>query len=202
MVRDEAKVKVRLDTKQAKGELRGLTKEGSKTAGRVGAGIRSALSRGIGVVGLGALAGVGFSAARGALRGPTESGIGAIAGEMFGGLGHRFAQGALGAERLAQAAGAARARQEIIQGYAHVVGHRGLGAPLPGGMISDFQQRQRFHADEARGAGRIMADPALRDPMLSGPGELFLASKTVAFAVAIDSMIEWIKQSVAGAAGR
>jgi hypothetical protein len=69
-------------------------------------------------------------------------------------------------------------------------------------MISDFQQRQRFHADEARGAGRIMADPALRDPMLSGPGELFLASKTVAFAVAIDSMIEWIKQSVAGAAGR
>jgi hypothetical protein len=176
MARDEAKVKVRLDTKQAKGELRGLTQEGAKAAGRVGAGIRSTLSRGIGAVGLG----VGIGAGMAALRGATQSGLTSIITQTLGGLGQRFAQGTLGAENLAKAAGGAQALQEILGGYSQVVGHRDPKAPLPRGMISDFQQRERYHTETARGAGRILRDPQFRneaaqwlDNKTTKVGELF-----------------------------
>lgn len=192
MARDEAKVKVRLDTRQAKGELRGLTQEGAKTAGRVGAGIRSTLSRGIGAVGLG----VGIGAGMAALRGATQSGLTSIITQTLGGLGQRSAQGILGAENLAQSAGRAQAFQEVLQGYSHVVGSRDLKAPLPRGLIPDFEQRARFHTTEARGAGRMLRDPQFRNELAQ-----FLDAQVTTFGEAIGTMADWIKQAV-GAAGR
>lgn len=77
MVSEEAKVRVRLDTRQAKGDLRGLNKEASKSAGKLGASARGALGRGLGVIGFG---GLGVAAGLSAIGGPTMGGLGDVMG--------------------------------------------------------------------------------------------------------------------------
>ena len=62
MARDEAKVRVRLDTRRAQSELRGLLTESRRTAGRIGSKLRGTVGRGLGVVGLGAGIGTGRNA--------------------------------------------------------------------------------------------------------------------------------------------
>jgi hypothetical protein len=97
---DETKVKVKLDTRQAKAELGGLVRESARAAGKVASGIRSTVGRGLGAVGFGAAIGTGVSAVRFLLgdldenaratksaREETIQAFGAIAGGMNGGKG-------------------------------------------------------------------------------------------------------------------
>ena len=79
----ETKVKVRLDTRQAKSQLTGLVRESARSAGRLTNNIRSVVGKGLGAVGMGTAIGTGISAVRGA----TESGVGDVIGESLGGFG-------------------------------------------------------------------------------------------------------------------
>ena len=130
MASDEAKVKVRLDTRQAKGELRGLTREGGKTAGRVGAGIRSAMGRGLGAMGLG----VGIGAAMATLKGPTQSGIVASIDQTLGPLANKAAQALTPGGRKTLALNISRKaalERLMTSGYAMARGLAG-GKPVAG----------------------------------------------------------------------
>ncbi len=154
MARDEAKVRVRLDTRQAKGELRGLTQDGAKAAGRVGAGIRSAVGRGLGVIGLGAGIGAGLAA----VRGPTQGAVSAIFKSTFGGLGARASRALTGEEgfkAIGEAAGL-----EAALGDAAIVGELG---EIPASTRARAAQTRRFATVEARGANKILSDPNFRN---------------------------------------
>lgn len=151
MASNEAKVKVRVDTRQAKGELRGLTKEGAKASRGVGAGLRSVMGRGFAVLGIGA----GIGAAAALLKGPTQGGISAIFGQTFGAAGHVFAQGMLG-EKGFEAQGRAKALGEIAQLYGPI---RGITGKEPQGAFENFEFRAKRYTDFARGRGEFLADP-------------------------------------------
>ena len=154
MARDEAKVRVRLDTRQAKGELRGLTQDGAKAAGRVGAGIRSAVGRGMGVVGLGAGIGAGLAA----VKAPTQGAISSIFTSTFGALGARAERGLTGEEGF-KAVGEAKALEEAL-GDSMIVGHL---KRIPAGTRARAAQTRKFGAIEAEGANRILSDPNFRN---------------------------------------
>lgn len=111
---EETKVRLRLDANPAKREMSGLVREGFRTAGKINAGIRGTIGRGLGAVGLGAGVGTGLQA----IRGATESGFGAVVGETFGALGAQledFLLGDLGADARA----AKTTRDDVIRTFAY-----------------------------------------------------------------------------------
>lgn len=153
MASDEAKVRVRLDTRQAKGELRGLTKEGAKAGGRVGGGIRSALGRGMGMIGLG----VGVGAGMAALRGPTQGGISAIVGQTLGPLGQQMYGGITGVTGITARA-RARALPQVIAAYGYQRGLGGEDAPAPQGAKQMMDHLTNFYSVEERGRQAFLSD--------------------------------------------
>jgi hypothetical protein len=155
MASDEAKVRVRLDTRQAKSELRGLTKEGAKTAGRVGGGVRRALGRGLGAVGLG----VGIGAGMQALRGPTQGGISALISQTLGAAGHQIAKGVFG-DKLPEAIGGADALQKLRASHGFMRGLTGKEHPSEK-PIYDFNKMMA--TIQARGDQDLSADPQFRN---------------------------------------
>ncbi len=156
MARDEAKVRVRLDTRQAKGDLRGLTRAAAGVAGRVGGGIRRAVGRGLGAVGLGAGIGTGLAAVRGA----TQSGLGDVIGEAFGGIGAELAQTLLG--DLDEKAKASRtAREETIQAFGAIAGQTGK---VPPGAQNYFNQIRSLRLQEEKGRELFERDERFRGP--------------------------------------
>ena len=65
----ETKVRVRLDTRQAKGEMREVRKEGERTAGSISEGLSATIRRGFAMTGAGAAFAGGVGAARAAVSG-------------------------------------------------------------------------------------------------------------------------------------
>lgn len=121
---DETKVRLKLDTEQAKAEMNSLMKDATKMAGRIGSGIRSTVGKGLGYVGLGGAIGTGMAAVQSA----TQSGVGDIVGESLGGLGARMQEFFLG--DLPQDARASKAaREETIQAFGAIAGHTGKVPP-------------------------------------------------------------------------
>lgn len=114
---DEAKVRVRLDTTQAKAELTSLTHEAARTAGRVGTWVRGRVSRGLGMVGLGTAVGTGIAAVRGA----TEGGIGDVFSEALSPIGAQLERALLGDLSLDARASKA-AREETISAFGAIAG--------------------------------------------------------------------------------
>ena len=172
MAKTEAKVRVKLDTSAAKASLRGLTKTAAATAGRVGAGIRGAVGRGLGAVGLGAGLGTGLAAVRGA----TSSGLGDVVGEAFGGIGAELAQTLLGdLDEKARADKAAR--NETIQAFGAIAGQTGK---VPPGAQNFFNQVRSLRLQEERGKEIFERDDRFRstgasdiiDRIMSGIGQL------------------------------
>jgi len=144
---DETKVKVRLDTRQAKTELGGLVRESARAAGKVASGIRSTVGRGLGVVGFGAAFGTGVSAVRGA----TESGVGDVVGETLGGIGAQLSEWMLGdLDDEARAKRAARA--ETIEAFGAIAGGMNGGkGGIPPGAREFFDSVKSLRQQEERG---------------------------------------------------
>lgn len=162
----EARIKVRLDTSQAKGDLRSLTKDAAAAAGRVGGGLRRAAGRGLGAVGLGGALGVGL----GAVRGATQSGIGDVVGEAFGGTGARLAETIFGdLDEKARADKAAR--EETIQAFKSIAGATGTTPP---GTVNYFNQIRALRLEEEKGREILERDERLR-----GAGPKALADQVV-----------------------
>jgi len=157
----ETKIKVRLDTRQAKSELGGLTREAARTAGKVASGIRATVGRGLGAVGVGAAIGTGISAVRGA----TESGLGDTVGEALGGIGAQMAEFFLG--DLDEKARASRtAREETIQAFGAIAGQRGA---VPPAAREFFTNVRALRLQEEKGRELFERDDKFRGP---GIGEI------------------------------
>jgi len=162
---DETKVKVRLDTRQAKTELGGLVRESARAAGKVASGIRSTVGRGLGVVGFGAAFGTGVSAVRGA----TESGVGDVVGEALGGIGAQVSEFLLG-DLDENARATKSAREEMIQAFGAIGGGMNGGkGGIPPGAPEFFASVKSIHTQRERGREVFERDERFRGP---GVGDL------------------------------
>lgn len=188
MASDEAKVRVRLDTRQAKGELRGLTKEGSKAAGRVGAGIRRGIGRGLGAIGLG----VGIGAGMAALKGPTQGGISALISQTLGATGHQIARGIFG-DKLPEAIGRAGALEKLKASRGFMLG---LTGKAPGA-------KAQFDFDATMGTIKALGDQTISaDPQFRNEAAQVLSKKLMEAAEAIGKFVQYVRSpSVLGPGG-
>jgi hypothetical protein len=151
MTRDEAKVRIRLDTKQAKGELRSFLRSSRATAGRVGSTIRGSVGRSLGLVGLGGVIGAGVAA----IRAPTATGAGDIMSETLGYLGHQISQAFFG-DMTAEARASRYARDATLSAYSHAAGQMNATPP---GAVEYYNQLKSLREVEETGRNRIMSDP-------------------------------------------
>lgn len=168
----ETKVKVRLDTRQAKGELNNLSRDSKRTAGKLGQNIRSVVGRGMSAVGLGAGIGAGISAVKGA----ATSGAGDIISESVGAYAEMAQQMIFGDMR--EGARASRtAREETIQAFGAIAGSRG---EIPPEARQFYASIKSLRMDEEKGRTLFEADPMMRGPgiekiidrITSGLGEM------------------------------
>lgn len=141
---NEAKVRVRLDTSQAKSELADLTRRGAAVAGRLGSGLRSVAGAAIGG------AGIGVGAVGAALSAPTLGGVGDVLGDALGPWANKLRNTLLGG-KTASARAAAAAREQTINTFGTMVGIQGRGPALDSAH-SFYQQiyRLRLQAEEGR----------------------------------------------------
>ena len=152
MAKDEAKVRVRLDTRQAEGELGQLTREGERTAGRIGSGMRSSIGRGAALLGLGGALGLGLASIKRDVTAPTTSGFMDFAGEVFGEVGGALAHAAGAAGLGAHAKGAARARAEAMNAFGVIAGETGA---IPPGARGWFNQVRDMRVKEELGRNML-----------------------------------------------
>jgi len=154
----EAKVRVRLDTGQAKAELAGLAKSAVSAAGRIGSTISGALGSGVRAVGLGG----GIGAAISAVRSPTQGGVIDTVGEAFGPLGkqvERFFLGDLGV----QARAGRSAREETINAFAMQAGAMNGGqGGIPAGAKAFFDSIKSIRQTEEQGRDVFERDKNFR----------------------------------------
>lgn len=161
MAREEAKIRVRLDTSQAQADLRALRTDVESAAGRVGDRIRESVGFGMRSIGLGNAPGTVMST----LRGATESGFGDVAGEALGpyaGMLERFVFGDLSADARASQ----RAREETMDAFATVAGMRGS---IPQEARTYFAQVKALHMQSETGRQLFRSD---KEFFGAGPGEL------------------------------
>jgi hypothetical protein len=168
----ETKVKVRLDTKQAKGELDGLVRRGKRSAGKITDNVRGVLGKGLGAVGLGAGIGTGISA----IRSATQSGVGDIMSEQFGAYKAMAADMFFGT--LNEDAKASRsAREETIQAFGAIAGARG---EIPPEARQFYNSIKTLRMEEERGRELFEMDSQFRgapiekiiDRIMGGFGEM------------------------------
>jgi hypothetical protein len=152
----ETKVKVRLDTRQAKSQLSGLVRESARSAGKLTNNIRSVVGKGLGAVGLGTAIGTGISAVRGA----TESGIGDVVGESLGAAGKMMEEMFLGTLNE-DARSSRRAREETIQAFGAIAGARN---EIPPEARQFYNNIKSLRMDEERGRDLFETDTQMRGP--------------------------------------
>lgn len=158
MARNETKVRVRLDTRRAKGELQGLVRESTRTAGKVAGGISAAIGRGIGMVGVGGAIATGM----GVIKGATSSGISDVLGESLGGLGARISDFMLG-DLSPEARASKYAREQAVQAGAM---QAGLTKQIPPGLKGFYDATKSMRLDYEKGKKIIEMDPGFRDEEL------------------------------------
>ena len=156
---NDAKVRVRLDTRQAKGDLKSMTTEAARTAKRVGGRIRGAVGGALGAVGLGG----GIATGMAAVKGATASGFGDALSESFGGIGAMIERKLLG-DKGSEARADSRAREETINAFAAVAGHTGK---IPAGAKSFFDQVRTLRLEEEKGKKMFEEDERFRSVSLS-----------------------------------
>lgn len=159
MTREEAKFRVRLDTSQAKAELKGMTREAEREAGKTSFSIRNAVKRGMGLIGVGAAIGTGISTVRAA----SQSGLGDIIGESLSSVGANLAQFLFGTlDEDARASKAAR--EETIQAFGAVAGRNNA---IPPGAEAYYAQVKGLRLQEEKGRQLFEQDTSGR---FHGPG--------------------------------
>lgn len=139
----ETKVRVRLDTRRARTQVRSLVRDSARAAGRIAGGVRAAIGRGMGMVGAGAAVGAGIQAVRGA----TQSGIGDVIGEALNPIGRQISDFFLGDLNEKAKAGRA-AREATIQAFGAIAGARG---EIPAGAKGFFDAVAGLREQEERG---------------------------------------------------
>jgi len=153
----ETKVRVRLDTRQAKSEMSGLKREGEKTSAKLSSSLRSAVSSGFSAVGLGCGIKLGVTAVRSA----TQSGFGDVISESLGGIGAQLADFFLG--DLDEKSKASRAaREETIQAFGAITGAR--GGAIPPGALQFYESVRSLRLQEEQGRDVIERDERFRGP--------------------------------------
>lgn len=152
----ETKYRVRLDTRQAKGDLRGMVRDAKRTAGAVGQRIRSTVGQGLRFAGVGAAIGGGI----GAIRATASSGIGDVLGETTSRVGFNIGEyfsGSLNEEARA----AKSAREETIQAFAY---QTDLQGKIPAGARAYFNSIRQIRLREERGREMILGDASFYGP--------------------------------------
>jgi hypothetical protein len=150
----ETKVRVRLDTSQAKGEMREVRKEGERTAGSVSAGLSATIRRGFAMTGAGAAFAGGVGAARAAVSG----GIGDTFGGAFNMLAASFNDFVLGSiDDEQRAIQTARGQtQEVFSSVAGIMG------AVPPEARQFFDSVKTLELEKEKGRSLIMGDPAFQ----------------------------------------
>lgn len=142
----EAKVKVRLDTGQAQGELSNLTRNVAAVGKRIGGGVAGVLGSGLRAVGLGGGIGIAMSA----LSGPSQNAASSVIGEAIGPLGKQLETWMFG-DLAPQARADARAREATIEAF------RYQGATDASAAF--FQNMRQLYTPEEVGRQAIESDP-------------------------------------------
>jgi len=178
---DDTKVRVTLDTRQAKSELAGFVRSAASTAGRVSGSVRSAITRGLGVVGFGGAVGAGIAA----IRGPTESGASGAISEALGGIGRQVADFFLG-DLNEEARASKSAREEAIQAFGAIAGARNA---IPPGLGSYFDSIKSIRLQEEKGRKLIEMDDDFRGPGIGAIIDRVLAGFKQLFDEAVDRLL-------------
>ena len=187
--RQEATVRVVLDTTKARAELRGLTKQAQQTGGRVGAGIRRAVGKGLGAAGMGAFFAGGMGAAKSVIGGSLISGAGDIISETFGAFGQKLNDLFLG-DMDDNSRARKYARDHIYQTYRGVTASTGITA----GMISHFHAVKDVQKPIEVGGSIIRGYTAFyKDKDATGLVEKITAAITQGLADAVDNIIRFLK---------
>lgn len=163
---NEAVVRVKLDTKAAKGDLSDLTKSAAGVAGKIGGGIQSALGSGVRALGIGTAIGAGINA----VRGPVAGGVSDVFGEALGGLGAKIEAWALG-DLAPQARAARSAREETKNAFGTIAGITGSIPPA----ARTFYEQTRLRMEETE-KGRFKFE---QDDKFHGPGFDKIAEKII-----------------------
>lgn len=186
---EEAKVRVKLDTSQAKRELDGIGQAAEATGRRAASGLRRAVGAGFKLVGAGAAFGTGMAAVKAA----TTSGIGDIAGETFGGWGAWLNELLLG-KVDDEARAKRRARQDLQESMSMITGMRGH---VPDNAEAIFNQTARLYKYEEVGRSLIEQDTRFR-----GPGLEVLVAKIIEdLGKVISDGLKALGQTLLGAVG-
>lgn len=143
---EKAKVKVELDTKPAKGELRKLTKEGEKSAGRVNDSLGGGLGRS---AMLGAAAGAGFGLAQRA-----ASRVAGFMPDVISEATVGFTSGIDAALGGVEARAAKSVREETKSAYSEIIGRMKEPTVTPG-MRSYFNNVKDLREITERGGSTI-----------------------------------------------
>lgn len=163
----ETKYRVRLDTRQARGDLRGMMRDAKRTAGAVGQRIRSTVGSGLRFAGVGAAIGGGI----GAIRSAASSGVGDIIGESTEQLGFKLGEYISG-DLNEQARASKSAREETIQAFAYQAGALGSVPPAAKAFFNSTRQiRQQYE----KGVELIKGDSDFYGP---GAGDLVTSVRT------------------------
>lgn len=154
MAEEDVNVKLRLDTKGAKGELNSFTRDAKQSSSKVSDQIRGSVKSGLALGGLGA-----FGA--GGLRGATDAGVSSIIGEAFGGVGLDLERSLLGDLSL-EAAADLEARESVIRNFARVTAQLGEAPPEAKNL---FTQSRAFALEQRKGADIINRSEDFRTPL-------------------------------------
>lgn len=152
---DETKIRVRLDTSQAKAEMEGLKRKGAATSKSLSAKVRESLGSSLGGFSASALAGGAVGGAVGALRGSSAGGAGDILGDTFGPIGAQLNELFLGSADD-EARARRTARDDTVQTFAAVVGQSGVVGPQ---VKTYFDQVSGIELQKERGKSLIESDP-------------------------------------------
>lgn len=185
----ETQFKVKLDTKQAKGQLRSFTKDAARGAAAISGKLRSAVGRGMSMVGVGAAIGTGVAAVRGA----ASSGIGDVVGEYSGYLGSQMGEAVFG-DQDNQARASKSAREETMQAFALVAGAQGA---VPQGAVDFYNGIRAIREQQEKGR-----DIIAQDSRFYSPGVQNMADGVVGqIGQHIAQGFEWLSNQISGTKG-
>lgn len=150
----ETKVRVRLDTSQAKGEMREVKREGQRTAGSISEGLSATIRRGFAMTGAGAAFAGGVGVARAAVSGGMGDAFGGAFSMLSASL-NDYLLGSIDDEQRAIRS----ARDQTIEAFAPVAG---MLNGVPPEAQQFFQAVRTLEFEKEKGRSLIMSDPAFQ----------------------------------------